>query len=91
MQKKLKMYTKDGKWIVVDRERSIELDPSTKKGKFVDRPRIVEFDTAYDAWQLVLMLKEIRPRVPYIKPLYPVKSLNPFPERIKKKVTIKEN
>lgn len=73
MQKKLKMYTTDGKWIVVDGDR------------------VVEFDTAYDAWQLVLLLKEIRPRVPYIKPLYPVKSLNPFPERIKKTVIIKEN
>lgn len=70
MQKKLKMYTNDGKWIVVDGDR------------------VVEFDTAYDAWQLVLLLKEIRPRVPYIKPLYPVKSLNPFPERRTKNVRL---
>lgn len=70
MQKKIKMYTNDGKWIVVDGDR------------------VVEFDTAYDAWQLVLLLKEIRPRVPYVRPLYPVKSLNPFPERRVKNVRI---
>ena len=64
----LKMYTKDGKWIILDGDR------------------VVEYDTAYDAWQLVLLLKEIRPRVPYSKPLYPVKSLNPFPERRTKNV-----
>lgn len=70
MQKKIKMYTTDGKWVIVDGNR------------------VVEFDTAYDAWQLVLLLKEIRPRVPYIKPLYPVKSLNPFPERRTKNVRL---
>lgn len=70
MQKKLKMYTNDGKWVIVDGDR------------------VVEFDTAYDAWQLVLLLREIRPRVPYIKPLYPVKSLNPFPERRTKNVRL---
>lgn len=68
--KKIGMYTKAGKWIVVDGDR------------------LVEFDTAYDAWQLVLLLKEIRPRVPYIKPLYPVRSLNPFPERRTKNVRL---
>ena len=66
----LKMYTKDGKWIILDGDR------------------VVEFDTAYDAWQLVLLLREIRPRVPYIKSLYPVKSLNPFPERRTKNVRL---
>lgn len=62
----------------------------TIKGKWIvrDGDRLVEFDSSYDAWQLILMLKEIRPRVPYIKPLYPVRSLNPIPERIKKTVTI---
>lgn len=62
----------------------------TIDGKWVvlDGDRVVEFDTAYDAWQLVLLLKEIRPRVPYTKPLYPVKSLNPFPERRVKNVRI---
>ena len=62
----------------------------TNGGKWIvrDGDRLVEFDTAYDAWQLVLLLKEIRPRVPYIKPLYPVKSLNPFPERRTKNVRL---
>ena len=62
----------------------------TIKGKWIvlDGDRLVEFDTAYDAWQLVLLLKEIRPRVPYIRPLYPVKSLNPFPERRTKNVRL---
>ena len=62
----------------------------TIKGKWIvlDGDRLVEFDTAYDAWQLVLLLKEIRPRVPYIRPLYPVKRLNPFPERRTKNVRL---
>lgn len=62
----------------------------TIKGKWIvmDGDRLVEFDTAYDAWQLVLLLKEIRPRVPYIRPLYPIKSLNPIPERRCKNVRI---
>ena len=44
------------------------------------------FESAYDAWGYILLLKEIRPRVPYIRPLYPVKSLNPMPERRQKNV-----
>lgn len=66
----LKMYTKDGIWIVED--------------KGVNKC----FDSAWDAWALVLMLKGIRPRVPYIRPWEVVRSLVPGPERMKKKVVI---
>lgn len=62
----------------------------TVDGKWIvkDGDRLVEFDKAYDAWQLVLLLKEIRPRVPYLRPLYPVKTLDPRPERRIKNVRI---
>ena len=70
MQKRIKMYTNDGKWIVLDGDR------------------VVTFDKAYDAWAFVFLLKEIRPRVPYNRPLYPVRSLNPFPERRVKNVRL---
>ncbi len=54
----------------------------------VDGDSHVVFDKAYDAWAFVLLLKEIRPRVPYIRPLYPVKSLDPRPERRLKNVRV---
>ena len=53
-----------------------------------DKDRLVAFDSAYDAWQYVFILREIRPRVPVVRSLYPVKSLNPFPERRVKNVRI---
>lgn len=67
----VKMYTIDGKWIVLDGDR------------------IVTFDKAYDAWAFVLLLKEIRPRAPYVaRSLYPVRSLDPRPERRIKNVRL---
>lgn len=68
----LKMYTVNGKWTVVDGRR------------------ILFFDTSYDAWAYVLLLKEIRPRVvPFVqRSLYPVKSLDPRPERRLKNVRL---
>ena len=59
----------------------------TYNGEWVvkDGDRFVVFDKAYDAWMYVFLLREIRPRA-YTKTnrLYPVRSLNPIPERIKK-------
>ena len=63
----------------------------TFKGNWVikDGDRIVVFDKAYDAWCYVLLLKEIRPRVPMgERSLYPVRSLNPIPERRCKNVRV---
>jgi hypothetical protein len=61
----------------------------TFKGNWVvkDGERLVPFKKSYDAWQFVFLLKEIRPRVPMgERSLYPVKSLNPIPERRVKNV-----
>lgn len=67
----LKMYTKDGIWIIEDK--------GVNKG----------FDSSYDAWAFIFLLKEIRPKAPFVeRSLYPVKSLNPFPERRVKNVRI---
>ena len=62
----------------------------TKDGKWFieDKGRNVIFDSSYDAWAYVFLLKEIRPRVPFERPLYPVKSLNPVPERRHKNVRV---
>jgi hypothetical protein len=55
----------------------------------VDKRRLIIFDTSYDAWAYVMMLKEIRPRVPMgERSLYPVKSLDPRPERRLKNVRL---
>ena len=55
---------------------------------FVDEGyKLSIFDTSYDAWQYVFLLKEIRPRSPFVsKSLYPVRSLMPFPTRGCKRV-----
>ena len=67
----VKMYTVNGKWIVLD------------KG------RLIIFDSSYDAWAYVLLLKEIRPRVPFAeRSLYPVKTIDPRPERRTKNVRL---
>lgn len=62
----------------------------TWKGQWViqDGDVIKIYKKGYDAWQYILLLKGIRPRVPYIKSLYPVKSLNPMDEFKRKNVTI---
>ena len=37
------------------------------------------FEEAHDAWQYILLMKEIRPSRTYLpKTLYPVRSLTPF-------------
>lgn len=52
-----------------------------------DGDKKVVFNNSYDAWALVLLLKEIRPKAPYVvRSLYPVRSLNPIPERRRKNV-----
>ena len=54
-----------------------------------DGDRFVVFDKAYDAWMYVFLLREIRPRAPFVKrSLYPVRSLNPIPERRIKNVRL---
>jgi hypothetical protein len=61
----------------------------TYKGNWVvkDGERLVPFEKAYDAWAFVMLLKEIRPKVPMgERSLYPVRSLNPIPERKVKNV-----
>jgi hypothetical protein len=61
----------------------------TYKGNWVvkDGERLVPFKKSYDAWQFVYLLKEIRPKVPMgERSLYPVRSLNPIPERRVKNV-----
>jgi hypothetical protein len=63
----------------------------TYKGNWVvvDGDRHVVFDKSYDAWACVLLLKEIRPRVPFVeRSLYPVRSLDPRPERRTKYVRL---
>ena len=60
-----------------------------EKGLWIIEDRGVNkiFDTSFDAWAYIFLMKEIRPKAPYYpKSLYPVKSLNPFPERTVKKV-----
>ena len=54
-----------------------------------DRGRIINFDNSYDAWCYVFLCKEIRPRVEMgERSLYPVRSLNPVPERRGKHVRV---
>lgn len=63
----------------------------TYNGEWVvkDGDRYVVFDKAYYAWCYVLLLKEIRPKAPtVVRSLYPVRSLNPIPERRCKNVRV---
>ena len=63
----------------------------TKDGKWFieDKDRNVIFDSAYDAWVYVFLCRETRPKAPFVpRSLYPVKSLNPVPERRRKNVRI---
>ena len=54
-----------------------------------DGDKLVIFEKAYDAWVFVFLLKEIRPKVEMgERSLYPVRSLNPMPERRIKNVRI---
>lgn len=58
-------------------------------GKWIVEDRGVNkvFDTSADAWGYVFLMREIRPKAPQVeKSLYPVRSLDPRPERMKKNV-----
>ena len=47
------------------------------------------FDTSRDAWTYIFLMKEIRPKAPQVpRSIYPVRSLNPMPTRVCKKVVI---
>ena len=64
----------------------------TYDGKWVvkDGDRYVVFKKAYDAWCYIFLLKEIRPKAPIVtRSLYPVRSLNPIPERRIKNVVFR--
>lgn len=48
----------------------------------LDNGRVVIFETSYDAWCHIFLLRGIRSRVDMgPRSLYPVRSLNPVPER----------
>lgn len=59
----------------------------TKKGKWIveEAHKNTIFDTSYDAWAYIFLMKEIRP-LPPIRPrqLYPVRSLIPTIGSVKK-------
>lgn len=39
------------------------------------------FDTSADAWYYIFLLRELRPKAPWVpQSLYPVKHLTPFPK-----------
>ena len=60
-------------------------------GKWIveDHGKNIIFDISHDAWQLIFILKEIRQKAPQVpRSLYPVRSLNPFPQRGCKNVRI---
>lgn len=66
--------------------KKIKMFTFKKKWIVKDGDRVLEFDKSMDAWAYILLIKEIRPRTPYVAPLYPVRSLNPIPERRVKNV-----
>ena len=54
-----------------------------------DRGSIKEFDTAHDAWLSIMISKEIRPHTYTVpKSLYPVRTLDPRPSKVVKKVYV---
>lgn len=67
------------------------LKMQTIGGKYVILDRGVNkvFDNAYDAWMYVFLMREVREKVQMPqRSLYPVRSLDPFPERRVKYVRI---
>lgn len=63
-----------------------------EKGFWIVEDRGVNkiFDKSRDAWTYIFLMREIRPKAPQVpKSLYPVRSLNPFPERRCKKVVLR--
>jgi hypothetical protein len=55
-----------------------------------DGNRSIIFDTSTDAWRYIFLMREIRPKIHYVKELYPVKSLSPFPNFNRKTVKYKK-
>jgi hypothetical protein len=54
---------------------------STANGKWIvdEGYKISEFDTAKEMWYYILLLRELRPKAPWVpQSLYPVKHLTPF-------------
>lgn len=48
------------------------------------------FETSYEAWAYIFLMKEIHPKAPRVpQSFYPVRTLNPFPERKVKKVVVR--
>ena len=67
------------------------LKMQTKDNKWVveDKGRYNFFDTSFDAWGYIFLMRVIRPKAPFVpRSLYPVKSLDPRPEMKKKKIII---
>ena len=58
----------------------------SKKWIVEDRGVNKIFDTSLDAWTYIFIMREIRPKVPHVPDLYPVRSLVPFPNTKGKKV-----
>ena len=61
---------------------------STKQGWFIiDKGVPKFFENSRDAWMYVFLMKEIRPHATQVpQSLYPVRSLDPRPSIIKKRV-----
>ena len=63
---------------------------STKEGWFIiDGNDVKFFKNSVDAWMYVFLMKEVRPNAPQVpKSLYPVRTLDPRPSRMKKKMVM---
>lgn len=62
---------------------------STKQGWLIlDKGVLKLFENSTDAWMYVLLMKEVRPHTTVVPNLYPVRTLDPRPFSIVKKVTI---
>jgi hypothetical protein len=62
-----------------------------RNGKWIieDHGRNIIFDTSYDAWQYIFLMKEIRQKAPQVpRSLYPVRTLNPTMIGVRKNVRI---
>lgn len=62
-----------------------------RNGKWIieDHGRNIIFDTSYDAWQYIFLMKEIRQKAPEVpRSLYPVRPLNPTMIGVRKNVRI---
>ena len=62
-----------------------------RNGKWIveDHGRNIIFDTSYDAWQYIFLMKEIRPKAPEVpRSIYPVRHLNPTMIGVRKNVRI---